>query len=149
MEWSGAGELGQRSKRRPDPLPVGGQAVADDQPVEVLDRGPRKLDRGHPLQVLEGDRVTGASVLHALLCTLPGTIDAVESGDDVVGIRIGVLDGRGQQGTGERAFVAMHTCSQPGQLRGVLAVEGDVEALSVHAARLHAATRSVRDSPFW
>lgn len=138
------GELLQAFEDVPYTLPgVARQRVCSDERVQVSAGRSSQLDLRHVLQLVERDGVSRCGLRDAQLCAVEGTIDPVEQRGNVRRVGIEIIDAAAEQRPGERALVDVDTCGEPGELGGVLAVQGDVEPLATHAGRVDAATRYV------
>jgi hypothetical protein len=91
-------------------------------------------DLGHPLELVERDRLARAAALEPELGALIRARDAVEQGGDVARIGIGFLDRCGQQRSRERALLHMRALGQPRQTSGMFGIESDVQPMR---GRLH------------
>jgi hypothetical protein len=119
--------------------------------VQVSDGCSRQLDLRHVLELIERDRLSRRGLGEAELCASPGAIDPVEQGDNVRRVGIEVIDRATQKRPRQRAFVDVDPRSESGELGGVLAVERDVQALTLMSGgctsrRVACTKRSLVDS---
>jgi hypothetical protein len=131
-------ELLQRAQRPPHAfVRIGGKAVGVDESREIRDCGLAQLNARH-LEVVERNRAPGPRLLQAHLGALERTVDAVEQLGDVPRIGIGLVERVREKRAGERPFLDVRAPREPSQLRGVLAVERDVQPVNrSHIGSLH------------
>ncbi len=114
-----------------------------DQIIEVGERGRGDDDASHAdLQVGQVDDIARLELLLRRSKSLCEARDAFEDLGDVVGIGIGVIDGRRQQRPCQRPVGHVRACRQPPELGGPVLVERHVQSLA-HGAMLHRHARLV------
>jgi len=131
-------ELLERLNRAPDSsLRVLRQAVRKDQPLEILDGGRRELDPRHGLQLVEPDRLAGASLVESELSALERAGNAVEELDDVACIDIRLVDRLGQKRSSQRSLLRVRPFREQRELRGALGIQRDVQTRWRHRLTVH------------
>src|SRR3954471_23158550 len=96
-------------------------------------------------ELIERDAFVGAELTPAQLCALVRAGDAVEQGDDVARVGVGLVNGRCEQRAGQRALLQVRALGQALEALGPLGVEREIEAVALlgHADSLHGMTRGV------
>lgn len=110
------------------------QAVSADQRVEIFERRVGELDAGHALQLIEADRLHSPRLAQTQLRALVSPSDPVEQLDDVSRIGIGLIKRVRKQRPRHRPGLHVHPLGQPRQLRCLLVIQRDVDALHIPQA---------------
>lgn len=145
-EWTpGGAQLGphaRKSLERSQGAPnshagIGREAMSDDEPIEVFDRGWADRYAGQALQPIELDRLAGPSLCKSGLGALVGARNAVEQGGDIPRLRVRFFDCRREQRPRERALLHVRALGKSREPSRMLRVEGDVQAVrrTCHSAQ--------------
>lgn len=115
-----------------------------DQPCQVVACRTAQFYAGQLGKIVERNCLAGASLLEAEQGTLESTRDAVEEFHHVLGIGICIVERARQKRPGECSFLNMRARCQPGELRGMLAAERDVQPVVIgHSDTVHEKARVV------
>ena len=117
-------------------LRVGGQAMANDQPIECGDRLVRDDDPSYRirLQFVERDAFAARELLATARDRLAGARDSVQDLDNRLPIDLGLVDSPREERACERTLGCIRLVGHPAQPRSVLLVEEDVDPMGSSTA---------------